>query len=102
MLRIFSSKWVTFFLCQEHHLHHEGLQRRSHTLGLSGPSGLATLMAEAGTPTDRRTVWRWSTGRRTPDRATWPALADALQVPLDHLALRVVGVTPMAPLAGEE
>jgi len=81
---------------------HEWLQRRIHALGLSGPSGLATLMAEAGNPTDRRTVWRWSTGRRTPDRATWPALADALQVPLDHLALRVVGVTPMAPLAGEE
>jgi len=73
---------------------HEWLQRRIHTLGLSGPSGLATLMAEAGNPTDRRTVWRWSTGRRTPERAT--------QVPLDHLALRVVGVTPMAPLAGEE
>lgn len=80
----------------------EWLQSSISARGLSGPSGLATVMQEAGQPVDRRSCWRWVTGKRTPERQYWPALAEALQVPLEHLALRVVGVTPLQPLAGEE
>ena len=78
---------------------HEWLQARILAVGLGGPAGLATAMNEAGHSADRRNCWRWATGKRLPDRQAWPALAEALQVPLDQLALRVFGVTPMG---GEE
>lgn len=81
---------------------HEWLQARIHAVSLSGPSSLATFLTESGHAVDRRTAWRWVTGKRLPDRGTWPALAEALQVPLDHLALRVVGVTPMESTKGGE
>ena len=75
---------------------HEWLQHRITEVGLSGPAALATVMTEAGeSAVDRRTVWRWATGKRTPDRSAWPSLAAALEVPLDQLALRVVGVEPL-------
>lgn len=81
-----------------HRPFHEWLQQRIKEVGLSGPAALATAMTEAGDgAVDRRTAWRWATGKRAPERSQWPALAQALQVPLDQLALRVVGVEPMEP-----
>jgi hypothetical protein len=56
-------------------------------------------MKELGHGADRRNCWRWVTGKRLPDRQAWPALSQALHVPLDQLALRVIGVTPFG---GEE
>ena len=78
---------------------HEWLQARILAVGLGGPAGLATAMKELGHGADRRNCWRWATGKRLPDRQAWPALAQALHVPLDQLALRVIGVTPFG---GEE
>ena len=78
---------------------HEWLQLRCTGAGFTGPAALATALSAAGFQVDRRTVWRWATGKRTPAQAAWPALATVLEVPLDQLALRVVGVTPMG---GEE
>ena len=76
---------------------HEWLRGRIKEVGLSGPSALATTMSAEAAPIDRRTAWRWCAGRRVPGRESWPALAEALEVPLDQLALRVVGVEPVAP-----
>lgn len=78
---------------------HEWLQHRITAAGYGGPAALATSITESGYPVDRRSVWRWATGARVPTRTAWPALAAALEVPLDQLALRVIGVTPMG---GEE
>jgi len=81
---------------------HHWLQLRLQAQGIGGPASLATLMREhpSGARTDRRTAWRWCSGHRLPHRDFWPALAYALDVPVDQLALRVVGVQPLGPPAG--
>ena len=80
-----------------HRPFHEWLQAAILESGHSGPAALATAMttAQPDAPVDRRTVWRWASGQRLPARAAWPVLAEVLEVPLEELALRVVGVEPM-------
>lgn len=75
----------------------EWLQAQILAQGYSGPAGLTRAMHEqdAAVQVDRRTVWRWCAGHRLPAQKWWPALASALDVPVDQLALRVVGVEPL-------
>ena len=85
-----------------HEPFNEWLQQRITAAGLSGPAELSTRMTELrdGAVVDRRTVWRWCAGHRSPDLTYWQSLSLALDVPIDQLALRVVGVEPLE--AGEE
>ena len=88
-----------------HRPFHEWLQAAILNAGHTGPAALASALTAArpSSPVDRRTVWRWAAGHRLPARDSWATLAQVLEVPLEEVALRVIGVEPLpAPVEGEE